>query len=282
MAREDIVNPRAGITRIVLSAYGIAIFVFLFAPVVMLVLLSFNESRTVGLPMRGLTLSWYRMIPGDSLIQDALAKSLKVGALVTLASATIGTAAAFPLVRARLRYRSATRILITLPIMIPGLLIGVSLLVLFTDVLGWELSMWTAVLGQTVLTTPFVILIVSARLEGFNRQLELAAADLGANLPRRLWHIVLPLVYPGIVAAALLAFTLSLDEFIVTNFLIGADQTLPIYIYTQIKFGITPEVNALATLMLVATLVLIGLGLGLPSLLRLAGRLRRASPDRPA
>ena len=142
------------------------------------------------------------------------------------------------------------RVLITLPIMIPGLLIGVSLLILFTDVLKVQPGSSTAIVGQSVLVTPFVILIVAARLQGFDQNLERAASDLGANLVQRMRYVVLPLIAPGILAAALIALTLSIDEFIVTNFLIGSGQTLPIYIYNQIKFGITPEVNALASLML--------------------------------
>ena len=139
-----------------------------------------------------------------------------------------------------------------------GLLIGVAILVLATNVLHIQPSLRVAIIGQTVLATPFVILVVSSRLEALDRNLERAAADLGAGPLQRLLFVVLPLIYPGIIAGALIALTLSLDEFIVTNFIIGADQTLPIYIYNQLKFGITPEVNALATLMLLGTLAVAG------------------------
>ncbi len=275
MARDaDMVAPHGRLVRRLLHAYGALVYLFLFVPVGVLVLLSFNASRTVGFPVRDLTLDWYRLLPDDDLIKRALASSLAVGAWVTALSTVIGTAAAFPLVRARIRHRSAIRILITLPVMIPGLLIGVSLLILFTDLLSIQPSTTTAIVGQTVLVTPFVILIVSARLEGFDRNLERAAADLGANPLQRLRFILLPLLAPGIIAAALLALTMSIDEFIVTNFLIGSGQTLPIYIYNQIKFGITPEVNALASVMLLATVLLLGVGFALPTLLRRL-RLRR-------
>jgi len=146
-----------------------------------------------------------------------------------------------------------------LPIMIPGLLIGVSLLVLFTSVFHQELSPTTAVIGQSVYTTPFVLLLVAARLQGFDASLERAASDLGANTFNRLRYVVLPLLAPAIIAGALFTFTLSLDEFIITLFLIGSHNTLPIYIYTQVKFGITPEVNALAALLLAASLCLMAL-----------------------
>ena len=165
-----------------------------------------------------------------------------------------------------------------LPIMIPGLLIGVSLLVLFTSVFHQQLSPTTAVIGQSVYTTPFVLLLVAARLQGFDARLERAASDLGANTFNRLRYVVLPLLAPAILAGALFAFTLSLDEFIITLFLIGSHNTLPIYIYTQVKFGITPEVNALATLLLAASLCLIALAFVLPGSSGARGRLvpRRA------
>jgi len=160
--------------------------------------------------------------------------------------------------------------------MIPGLLIGVSLLVLLTDVFHLQLNEQTAVIGQSVYTTPFVVLLVAARLQGFDPALERAASDLGANTYRRLRYVVLPLIMPAVFAGALFAFTLSLDEFIITLFLIGAHNTLPIYIYTQVKFGITPEVNALATLLLLASLCLILLAFVLPMTIRRVRRLVRA------
>ena len=253
------VNPRARYFRAGLTVYGILIYLFLFAPIAVLIMLSLNPSSVVGFPMTGITLGWYAKLTQDTVILDALAKSLAIGAWVTVLATLIGTAASFPLVRSRLKYRSAVRVFITLPIMMPGLLVGVAILVLSTNILHLQPSMGVAVIGQTVLATPFVILVVSSRLEAFDRNLERAGADLGAGPVQRLVHVILPLILPGIVAAALMAFTLSLDEFVVTNFIIGADQTLPIYIYNQLKFGITPEVNALATSMLIATLGLIAL-----------------------
>ena len=182
------VNPRARLFRTILAVYGVGIYLFLFAPIAVLVLLSFNSSRVVGFPMAGFTTDWYARLPQDRVILEALTKSLVVAFWVTL---------------------------------------------------------------------PFVILVVSSRLEALDRNLERAAADLGAGPVQRLLFVVLPLIYPGIVAGALIAATLSLDEFVVTNFIIGADQTLPIYIYNQLKFGITPEVNALATMMLIGTLAVV-------------------------
>src|ERR1700757_3573578 len=269
MAREiGVLSRRGRVARGALSVYAIAIFVFLFFPIVLLVLFSFNANRYGTFPITGWTLTWYRQAFKDYQAHDAVSTTLKGAAQGTAISPLVGTAAAFPLVRSRLPFREGIRIIFILPIMIPGLLIGVSLLVLFTGTFHWTLSPETAVIGQSVYTTPFVILLVAARLQGFDTALERAAADLGANAFQRLRRIVLPLILPAILAGALFAFTLSLDEFIITYFLIGGHNTLPIFIYTQVKFGITPEVNAGASLLLAASLLLLGLAFLLPQLVR--------------
>jgi ABC-type spermidine/putrescine transport system permease subunit II len=273
----DVVSARAGLMRAALGGWAVLVYVFLFAPVALLVAFSFNANRYGTFPFTGWTTKWYGDVFANYQIKDALLTTLKIAAEVTVISTVVGTAAAFPLVRSRLPFRNGIRIGMTLPIMIPGLLIGISLLVLFTSVFEFQLSPQTAVIGQSVYTTPFVLLLVAARLQGFDPALERAASDLGANTFRRLRHVVLPLIAPAVFAGALFAFTLSLDEFIITLFLIGADNTLPIYIYTQVKFGITPEVNALATLLLGASLLLIGLAFVLPAAVRWGRRgLRRA------
>ncbi|RDH80089.1 ABC transporter permease [Mycolicibacterium moriokaense] len=272
------VNPRARLFRTILSVYGIAIYIFLFAPIAVMILLSFNTSRVVGFPMAGFTTDWYARLTHDTVILNALEKSLIVAFWVTVLSTVIGTMAAFPLVRANIKNRGGVRVFITLPIMMPGLLIGVAILVLATNVLHIQPSLYTAIIGQTVLATPFVILVVSSRLEALDRNLERAAADLGANAAQRIRFVVLPLIYPGIIAGALIALTLSLDEFVVTNFIIGADQTLPIYIYNQLKFGITPEVNALATLMLLGTLAVAAATFGALRLVQMLASVRGRRP----
>jgi ABC-type spermidine/putrescine transport system permease subunit II len=189
-------------------------------------------------------------------------------------------------VRSRLRFRSALRVAFTVPIMIPGVLIGVSLLSFFSNVLNLQLTTQTAVIGQSIYTTPYVLLIVAARLEGFDRGLERAASDLGANAFQRFRRIVLPLIGPAIFAGSLFAFTMSLDEFVITYFIIGAQITLPIYIYTQIKFGITPAINAVATILIVGSLGIAAVGGGVPRLMRMVSRwvqrLLRARRARPA
>ncbi len=275
MRDVEVVSPRAGLARGLYGAWALFIYVFLFAPIVLLVAFSFNANKYGTFPFTGWTTVWYSQVFSDYQIRDALTTTIQVALAVTLISTVVGTAAAFPLVRARLPFRSGVRIGLTLPIMIPGLLIGVSLLILFTSVFHFQLSPWTAVIGQAVYTTPFVMLLVAARLQGFDPWLERAASDLGANTYRRLRHVVLPLIWPAMFAGALFAFTLSLDEFIITLFLIGGHNTLPIYIYTQVKFGITPEVNAVASLLLGASLVLIALAFAIPLVVRKTRQLLR-------
>jgi len=274
-----VVSRHAGLARLSFSVWAVLIYLFLFAPIAVLVAFSFNANEYGTFPFTGWTMDWYRQVFADYQIKDALYTSLKVALEVTVISTVVGTAAAFPLVRSNLPFRSGIRIGMTLPIMIPGLLIGVSLLILMTSVFHFQLSPQTAVIGQAVYTTPFVVLLVAARLQGFDPALERAASDLGANTLNRLRHVVLPLIMPAILAGALFAFTLSLDEFIITLFLIGGHNTLPIYIYTQVKFGITPEVNALASLLLFASLLLLVIAFTLPIALRkmrFAYRARRA------
>jgi spermidine/putrescine transport system permease protein len=281
VSTTDVVARHGRLTRSALTGWGVLIYVFLFAPIVLLVLFSFNENRYGTLPITGWTLKWYQSVFENYQIQDALKTTIAVAAGVTVVSTVVGTAAAFPLARSRLPFRGGIRVAFTLPIMIPGLLIGVGLLSFFTNVLHVQLSPATAVIGQSIYTTPFVILIVASRLEGFDRALERAASDLGSNAFSRIRHVILPLILPGIFAGALFAFTLSLDEFIITLFLIGGDNTLPIYIYTQVKFGITPEVNALASLLIAASLLLSLIAFTLPALVRrLMLRRRRTSPAR--
>jgi len=276
MARDPgVLTTRGRVTRGGLVGYAGLVYVFLFAPIVLLVLFSFNANQVGAFPITGWTTQWYSQVFSDPDIQDALRKTLEVGGEVTLISVVVGTAAAFPLVRSNLPVPAVFRVALTLPIMIPGILIGISLLILFTQVFHFQLSPQTAVIGQSLYTTPFVVLLVAARLEGFDRSLERAASDLGANTFNRLRYVVLPLISPAIFAGALFAFTLSFDEFVITYFIIGGYNTLPIYIFTQIKYGITPEVNALASLLLISSIVLMGTAFTLPQVLRGVRRLVR-------
>jgi ABC-type spermidine/putrescine transport system permease subunit II len=273
-AAEPVVSGRTTAVRWLLRIYAAGVYIFVFAPIVLLVLFSFNSNPAGAFPVTGLSTEWYSAMLSDFELRDAFWTSLEVAVQVTVLSLAIGTAAAFPLARAGLRFVGAIRVGITLPIMLPGLLIGISLLILFATVLGLDLSRRTAVIGQCIFTTPFVILLLTARLQTLDQRLEWAAGDLGADAPRRFRHVILPALAPAMIASALLAFTLSFDEFIITLFLIGADQTLPMYIFNHVRYGITPAVNAVASLFLLGTFTSLALALVCVRMLRLPLRRR--------
>lgn len=272
------VSPYASVTRWILRLWFAGLVVFLYLPIAFMIIFSFDEGATPGLPITGFTLQWYEAMLENRQLLRAVGNSVSVAVIVAVLSTIIGTMAAFVLVRGGVRYPSATRIAFTLPIMVPGVLIGVSLLIFFARAADLPLSLATVTAGQLVVTVPFVLLIVASRLQGFDRKLEWAAADLGASPRQTIRHIVLPLIAPAILAGALISVTLSIDEFVITWFTVGNQPTLPTYIYTRVKFGVTPEVNAVATVMLVATLLIFGIaGLALGRARRLSGRRRRAA-----
>jgi spermidine/putrescine transport system permease protein len=254
--------------RRALGLYAVLVYAFVFAPIAFLVLFSFNANPSGSFPITGLTSRWYDEMLDDFELQDAFWTSLEVAVQVTAVSVVVGTAAAFPLVRSRLPFRHGIRLAVTLPIMLPGLLIGISMLILLGGVLDLELSSRTAVVGQCIFTTPFVILLVAARLQLLDPKLEWAAGDLGAHPARRIRHVVLPALAPALMGSALLAFTLSFDEFIITLFVVGGDQTLPLYIFNHVRYGITPSVNAVASLFLLGSFAVLTLALALPSAFR--------------
>jgi len=251
------VSPYARLTRRGLWLLAAATLGFLYLPIAFMVLLSFNDSRIVGLPFVGFTLEWYDTAMNNRILLDAVWNTACVAIGVAVLATLIGTMAAFVLVRGGIRYPGGARVIATMPIMFPGMLLGIGILIFLRRILDLDLSLLTVVAGHLVFTTPFVILIVAARLQGFDRNLEWAAADLGASPRRTIAHIILPLIWPAVLAGGLISVTLSVDEFIITFFTVGPQMTLPIYIYTQIKFGVTPEVNAIATLFLAAMLALL-------------------------
>jgi ABC-type spermidine/putrescine transport system permease subunit II len=243
--------------RLAFIGYGILGYFYLYLPVLLLMFFSFNDSRAGSLPFTGFTLKWYRDLSADFLVINAFWNSLKVALITSILATIIGTAAAFPMVRLAFRFKEILRTFFILPIMVPGLLIGISLLIFFASWLDMSLSLGTVIIGHLVFTTPFVVLVVTARLLDFNYRLEWAAADLGATPFDTFRYVTFPLIFPGVLAGALFAFTLSLDEFIITLFTIGPDSTLPMYILSQVKFGITPKINALATLLFISSITIL-------------------------
>lgn len=237
----------------ILAAYGIGAFGFLYLPLLLLMFFSFNRSDTGTFPITGMTLHWYRRLAEEFFVRDALWNSLLVAGIATGIAVPVGTLCAFGLVRGRFPGKGVFTSFILMPMVVPGLLVGIALLIVLVPIFDVALSVWTAALGHVVILTPYAVLVVATRLYGFDRTLEAAAADLGAPPLAVLRHVTLPLVMPGILAAALMVFTLSLDQFGVTLFTIGADSTLPMYIWSQIEVGITPVVNALGTLFILAS-----------------------------
>lgn len=273
------VSRYAGLIRWSLRVVFALLVLFLYLPIVFMVAFSFDESATPGLPIQGLTLHWYDVMINNRQLMTAVGNTVSVSLIVSILATIIGTMAAFVLVRGRLRFPNGIRIIFTLPIMVPGVLIGIALLVFFSRAFHANLSLMTVIAGQLVVTVPFVVLIVASRLQSFDRKLEWAAADLGASPRRTLRHVVLPLIAPAILAGALICITLSIDEFVITWFTVGNQPTLPTYIYTKVKFGVTPEVNAVGTVMLFATLLIFGIaGLALGRSRRSPARRRRAAP----
>jgi len=239
----------------VLRGYTWMVFVFLYAPILGLVAFSFNASRSQAV-WKGFTWRWYAVALRNETILACVKNSLIVAAATTLIATLLGTLAGLGLAR-RFPGRSATSGLIYLPILIPEIVLGVSL-VSFFGAVGWQLSPWTIIIAHVVFSLSYVAIVVRARLAGFDRTLEEAARDLGAGPLGVFWRVKFPLILPGVLAGALLAFTVSVDDYVITSFVYPPGwQTLPLYIYSEVKRGVTPEVNAISTLLLGVTIIMI-------------------------
>lgn len=241
----------------VLTLYGIAVFGFLYLPLLLLIFFSFNRNATGTFPITGFTLHWYRKLLEEFFVREAFWNSLLVASITTVVAVPVGTLCAFGLVRGRLPFKGLFTGLILMPMVMPSLLLGIALLIVLVPIFHVGLSLWTAALGHVVILTPYAVLVVATRLYGFDRTLEAAAADLGASPTRVFWHVTLPLVMPGILAAALMVFTLSLDQFGVTLFTVGSSSTLPMYIWSQLEIGITPAINALGTIFILTSILIL-------------------------
>jgi len=246
-----------------------AVLVFLYAPLLTLMAFSFNDSRR-NIVWRGFTLDWYAAVFADTDLLAAFGNSLTIAAVSTLISTVLGALTALLLWRFRFPGKAALEGVLALPIVVPEICLGVGFLVFFADVLPWPTELpWPLNLGAIIIahvsfSFSFVALVVRARLASFNREIEEAARDLGAGEWRILVDILIPHMRPGLIAGALLAFTLSLDDFVITFFTSGPDTTtFPIKVYSMVRFSVTPEVNAASTLLIVMTFVLTALALKL-------------------
>jgi len=236
------------------SATAVLTYAFLHLPLVVLIAFSFNRSR-FGVQWGGFTLDWFTRRASRPDILRALRLSLVVGVASTLLATVIGTVAALALSRHRRRVRRVAEALLYLPIVTPEIVAGVSLLVLFSW-LGITLGITTIVIAHTAFSIPFVTVVVLARLEGTDRALEEAAMSLGADELSTFRRITLPLLLPGILAGALLAFTLSFDDFVTTFFVSGVGSTtLPLAVYSMVRKSVEPTINALSALLVIVTTV---------------------------
>ena len=240
----------------VLCAYAMAILAFLYLPLLILALYSFNESR-INAVWSGFTLDWYLSLFKNRRVLEALTNSLIVAFASTIVSTVLGTTAAIALNKYQYKYKNVINGLLYLPILIPEIVMGLSLLVLFSQA-HIPLGKTSLILAHITFCVSFVVITVNARLEGMRQELEQAAMDLYATPFQTFRYVTLPLAMPGIVAGALMAFTLSIDDFIISFFVAGPNSTtLPLYIYAMVKRGISPEINALSTLLMLATIVLV-------------------------
>jgi spermidine/putrescine transport system permease protein len=250
----------------VLNLNVLLTFIFLYAPIIVMSIFSFNASRQMQVWM-GFTLDWYARMIADERVRVAAQNSLVIALVSTIVSTVIGTLTALALERTRFRVKRMYEAAMYLPIIVPEIVMAIALLVFFNLAFTWldqffglklNFGLGTITIAHIAFSFPFVAVVVRARLADFDRTLEQAAQDLGANEWQTFRHITLPLLMPGIIAGALLAFTLSIDDFVITFFTAGVGSTtLPLEIYGRVRRGITPDVNALSTVMLLASIVLV-------------------------
>ena len=240
---------------------------FLYAPLATLIAFSFNESRR-NIVWTGFTFDWYGQVFDDGPLLEAFGNSLTIAALSTVVSVILGALVAVACWRFRFPFKPAFEGALALPIVVPEICMGVAMLVFFSRVmpwpgnLPWPLNLGAIVIAHISFSFPFVAVIVRARLASFNRELEEAAKDLGASEWRAFLDVLVPHMRPALIAGALLAFTLSLDDFVITFFTAGPDTvTFPVKVYSMVRFSVTPEVNAASTLLIVLTVAMTAIGL---------------------
>jgi len=267
MARRPAPGPLEYLRRWPLQLWLAAVGVFLYAPLVALMVFSFNDSRR-NIVWQGFTLKYYEKALNNASLIEAFVNSLTIAAVSTFLSLILGAMAALALWRFRFPGKAGFDGALALPIVAPEICLGVAMLVFFAKVLPWPQDLpWPLNLGAIIIahvsfSFPFVAVVVRGRMASFNRELEEAARDLGASEWRTLKDVILPHMAPSLVAGAFLAFTLSLDDFVITFFTSGPDTvTFPVKVYSMVRFSVTPEVNAASTLLIVLTVVLTAIAL---------------------
>lgn len=240
-----------------LPVYVAVYFLFLYLPILLLPVFSFNDAATTTLPLAGFTTKWYASLWGNTVLLQAARNSLIVGVCVALISTILGICAARAITRYRFRGQRPATGLIMAPLFLPEIIVAVSLLMIVLQ-MGLELSLVTVILGQVVFCIPYSMSVLVSGFEGFDRSLEEASYDLGETAIGTFRRVTLPVVAPAIVSSLLVTFTISLDEFILAFFLSGTEPTLPVYIWGQLRFAAKlPGVLALGSLMILASVVLL-------------------------
>ena len=251
-----------------LRLYTWAFFVVLFLPILLVVLFSFNSARSLQ-RFTGFSWRWYETFFQSESLRDSLIASIEIALITMVVSTVLGTALAYGLVRSRTRWSDGANVMMLIPLVTPEIVAGVSALLLFTQV-GLALSLTTIVLAHITFSISYVTVVVRARLAALHPEVEQAAMDLGASRLQTVWLVVLPALWPAILASALLTFALSFDDFVLSFFTTGeSPQPLPVRIWSAIRFGVTPTINAIGTLMVAISVLAIGLAIALP---RLFGR----------
>jgi spermidine/putrescine transport system permease protein len=237
--------------------FCLLVYLFLYAPIITLLVYSFNESSLMTIWER-VGFFWYQKLFSNATVLNAARNSLTIGFVSTVVATAIGTTTAI-LMERRGKFRGKIFLdgSLYIPIIIPEIVLAVSILSVFS-LLGISLGLHTIILGHISFITAFIVVVIRARMKGFDVSLEEAAMDLGANSLKTFWFVTLPMISPGIIAGALLGFTLSMDDFIVTFFTAGpGSNTLPLWIWGTLKLGISPEINALSVVMMLFTLTLV-------------------------
>ncbi|AMN55476.1 ABC transporter permease [Labrenzia sp. CP4] len=258
-----------------LSVYGWLFLVFIYVPILLITVFSFNSNPVNMMIWQGFTFDWYRTIFGfptelneltlyvesTDQLYNAVLNSLTVALVTTTVSTVLGTSVALAVARFRFRLKNFYRALLFMPMIMPDIILGIALLIFFVS-FGFGLGLHTIIIGHCTFLSSYVFIVVSARIADMDDSLEEASADLGADGWTTFRRVTLPLIAPGVIGGAMLAFIISMDDLVITYFISGVDSTtLPVHIYGMLRRGIKPEINAIATVMLVFSFIIASVGL---------------------
>jgi len=239
-----------------LRIFSFLVYAYIYFPILILIIFSFNTQK-INVRWEGFTLKWYQVLFNDTNVILATRNTLMIAFVSTLVATVIGTMAALALQRYRFPGYTLTESILYIPVIIPEVVMGISLLAFFA-LFNFQLGLVTITLSHIAFNIPFVALVVRARLHGFDKSIEEASMDLGANELVTFWRVTLPTIMPGVLSGAMLAFTLSLDDYVITYFTAGpGSTTLPLRVFSMVRFAVTPEVNALSTIWVLTVFVIL-------------------------